>query len=324
MGEIGEIDAGKVIEDVRTEAGKDAFDVYRTGDRLGMLSHPDKQTANHLKEFFPRVLEGLLDLEEKVGQSRAGEVTSGRELSPKAQEEYDHLLQLTTAVSRVLYYPEPGDTWFLSRYGRSFSSESSVLAYPQRGLHPTHLDQSYDFQSPSTWRLQVDDSVNGQKVFFEVFPTRFAPYPPKYASVEGSTAEVAKQHLSELRVNPQSIKSMVDFAESRAKEPHLAIRLEGRDGKPISRIEGDLASIQDRGRTVLGLKFHLAGANPDGEPKDPGVAALEKSFVFLPLPDMKKDPNVPLAPLARAVVGLKMKNEFQVRPAQQRAVPRSA
>lgn len=317
----------------RASMNREVMDVYATGDRLGILSHPERQTANALKEFFPKMLEGLLDVEAAVSQvSRRKDGSPA--VSHDAQREYDGLLRLTTAVSRVLYFPEPDDDWFLKRYGKSFLSSSSVTSYTSadssykpKELSPEH----FDFRQPSVWSLQVEDTVNGQKVFFEVFPSPYTHY-EGFSSLDGTSPGVAKQALTERRVDPQRINTVLADAERTAVAPHMRIRLEGRNGEPISRIDGDLVSKQTGSRNELGFRLHLKGRDPEMivkddafelSTKDPDVIALEQRAVFVAIPSLKRDGQIPLAPLARAFTGMGIKKEFQVRqPVQNTAVRR--
>lgn len=327
MGENRDTDIATGL--TRASMDREVMDVYATGDRLGILSHPDRQTTHALKDFFPKMLEGLLDVEAAVSQ-----VARRRDGSPAvshdAQREYDGLLRLTTAVSRVLYFPEPDDDWFLKRYGKSFTSSASVTSYTDadssykpRALSP----ENFDFKQPSVWSLQVEDTVNGQKVFFEVFPTPYTHY-PGFSSLDGAPYATAKQALTERRVDPERISMVLAEAQRTAVGPHMRIRLEGRDGEPISRVDGDLVARETGERRELGFRFHLKAEDPEvietqnfvqARSKDPDVVALEQKAVFVALPSLKNDNLVRLASTARAFAGMGIKKEFQIRQPVQNA-----
>lgn len=341
--EIKQPDPEQLTGEFRNLAGSKNFDVNATGDRLGMLTHPNKEIANQLREFIPSVLEELMNLEDKVhGASRLPNMLNTPEHqgtesdSAKALKRFH---KLVTSFARIAYHPQTDsedvsdntivqegisprasnqigleDDWHIKTFGHKYTIETGILEYPQHGLRPKYLSPAgYDFDSSAIVRVKLNDGTDN--LYIDVFPARYAPYPPKYSYANGTAPDVARNVLTEQRVNPQTIKTLIDQAEARAVEPHISIRLEGPLGRPITQARGNLAVRKSQDREHLGFELHIKDSGEDETKIDPIVKAMESQSVFLPLPSMKKDTNVPLASLSKAILGLGVKKVYEVRPA---------
>lgn len=322
MSENRPIDVETLSGQIRRVITPEKLDVEATGDKLGIFTHANKETANQLREFFPTLLGSLMDLEGEVdsGLNFPDILAQGEVVRPKvrAEQEFAKLRKLVTAVARVLYYPEATSesesSWHLETYGKSYQASSEILAYPPRGSKPKHFSlATYDFQRPAIMRFVNKDMVSNEKLIMEFFPVRYATYPPPFTFLNGVTPATAEAVLTQSGKNPATIRSLITTAEEKAVNPHMVIRLEGAQGRPISQVTGELAQRNVGGRNEVGFDLHLKSVGYENQPADPKVMALERRGIFLPLPPMKKDPNVPMASLARAVLGMGLKQEYQAK-----------
>lgn len=340
--EVGSVNPEQLTGEIRDLAGPELLDVNATGDKLGMLTHPNKETANQLREFIPEALEQLMSLDDKLYAAFKSATSQTPEGTSEGKAALERFQALITAFARIAYHPEGAsegdlsdsqidqtspigkkpygqieleDDWHTKTYGHKYTLETAILEYPQKGLHPKYIAPSaYDFDHPAIARVKLNDGRDN--LFIDIFPTRHAPYPPKYSYADGLKADEARAVLTEHRVNPEIIKSLVDEAEKRAVEPHIAIRLEGPLGKPIAQARGEFAVRDNNGRQEFGfnLKMRDVGMEDLAAPKSPVVNQMEQQSVFLPLPSMKRDENTPLAPLTQAMQGLQLKKVYEVRP----------
>lgn len=290
----------KLAHSLRAQKGPEVFNLNATGDRLGIFSHPDLAVANELRGFFPELLRSLMLLEQQTYRSLVEKGSN--------PGEFAGLQQLVDVMSKVLYIPEdPEDRQdFLKRTVRDYKTQSSILEYPQRGRNPRWLS-GYDFATPALMKFDVEDVYSGQHLFIEFFPTRYAGYRGRNAHLVTNSPEQTREDLAQ-RVDPAQISQIIRDAEETAVQPHMAIRLEGRSGEPISTVVGNLTQKKLNTTQVYGF---------DLQPILPGVSTEEK--VFLPIRGMRKIDNVPMGHLARSVLGLRIKTL----PASQISKPRS-
>lgn len=322
------------------------LDVYDTADNLGIFKHRDEASEHELRRFFPLLLDGMLQLEEDVFEQlqametpQAGVDRSDRE---GASEEFIAFQKLVSALSRVLYYPSenngqdtaPQDIdpkkaarkkeiaqWFFKRNNNNFDTESAILAYPQKGAQPRRISpHDYDFREPAVMKLTVTEQHSKERLSIEIFPVASYQYPGKFSSLGTVPPEQARRVLAERRVNPELIQEVVAAGEASTTKPQMRLRLEGRDGRPISQAVGSL--MRNREGTDVGLYLQYEG--PENSKLAERTSAMQKrEELFVPLPGLQKVQNAPLASFGQAILGLKLKDRMDVTKAKQPVGKRS-
>jgi hypothetical protein len=163
-------------------------------------------------------------------------------------------------------------------------------------------------------RFSLEDIVSHQKLVMDFFPVTHATYQPPYTFLNGLGFETTKTILSQQGKSPDLIDDIISGAT--AVNPHMAVRLEGPLGRPISQVNGDLVQRQLGGRTELGFNMHMKSIGFEDRPMDPKVVDLEKIGVFVPLSATSLPRKNIVGALGRTVLTMGLKKEYQFRPQQ--------